>query len=95
MLGKKLKKLNVLNRLLLRQDAAELEIDNANISKIEDNDKPVSKYHKEDRAKFFDLLERELMSFCLGEKVLYTAENNELSTQASNFALKNIKDTNE
>ena len=43
MLGQKLKELREARGLLQRQVAAELDVDTAYISKMENNDKPVSK----------------------------------------------------
>ena len=45
MLGEKLKELRESKGLLQRQVAAELDVDTAYISKMENNDKPVSKEH--------------------------------------------------
>jgi len=45
MLGEKLKELREAKGLMQRQVAAELEVDTAYISKMENNDKPVSLKH--------------------------------------------------
>jgi HTH-type transcriptional regulator, competence development regulator len=45
MLGEKLKELREAKGLVQRQVAAELEVDTAYISKIESNEKPVSRTH--------------------------------------------------
>ena len=72
-----------------------MDIDTAYISKMENNDKPVSKSHLGALAKVYDLPESELMPFWLGEKVLHVLENSEFSIQALNLVLLNIKDVNE
>ena len=84
-----------LSRILQRQVAAELEVDTAYISKMENNDKPVSKSHLGALAKVYELSESELMPYWLGEKVLNVLENNEHSIQAINLVLNNIKNVNE
>ena len=56
MLGEKLKELRESKGLLQRQVAAELDVDTAYISKMENNDKPVSKSHLEALAKVYDVV---------------------------------------
>jgi len=95
MLGEKLKELRESKGLLQRQVAAELDVDTAYISKMENNDKSVSKSHLEALAKVYELTESELTPYWLGEKVLRVLKNNEHSIQALNLVLKNIKNVNE
>jgi len=95
MLGEKLKELRESKGLLQRQVAAELDVDTAYISKMENNDKSVSKSHLEALAKVYELTESELTPYWLGEKVLCVLKNNEHSIQALNLVLKNIKNVNE
>jgi len=95
MLGEKLKELRETKGFLQRQVAAELDVDTAYISKMENNDKPVNKSHLKALAKVYELPESELMPFWLGEKVLQVLEHNEYSIQALNLVLKNIKNVNE
>ena len=49
MLGEKLKELRESKRLVQRQVAAELKVDTAYISKMENNDKPVSNSYRDPR----------------------------------------------
>lgn len=91
MLGEKLKELRESKGLLQRQVAAELDVDTAYISKMENNDKPVSKSHLEALAKVYDLPESELMPFWLGEKVLHVLEGNEQSLEALKLVIKSIE----
>ena len=95
MLGEKLKEIRESKGLLQRQVAAELDVDTAYISKMENNDKPVSKSHLEALAKVYDLPESELMPFWLGEKVLHVLESNEYSIEALNVVMKNIRNVKE
>jgi transcriptional regulator with XRE-family HTH domain len=95
MLGEKLKEIRESKGLLQRQVAAELDVDTAYISKMENNDKPVSKSHLEALAKVYDLPESELMPFWLGEKVLHVLETHGYSIEALNLVIKKIKNVNE
>jgi HTH-type transcriptional regulator, competence development regulator len=95
MLGEKLKELREAKGLFQRQVAAELEVDTAYISKMEKNDKPVSKSHLEAFAKVYELPESELIPFWLGEKVLHVLKNNKHGIQALNLVLDNLKKVNE
>ena len=69
MLGEKLKELRELKGLLQRQVAAELDVDTAYISKMENNDKPVSKANLSKLAKLYDVDEQELLTLWLADKV--------------------------
>lgn len=95
MLGEKLKELRESKGFLQRQVAAELDVDTAYISKMENNDKPVSKSHLVALAKVYELPKSELIPYWLGEKVLHVLENNEHSIQALNLVIKKIKNVNE
>lgn len=90
MLGEKLKEIRESKGLLQRQVAAELDVDTAYISKMENNDKPVSKSHLEALAKVYDLPESELMPFWLGEKVLNILEGHKQSIEALQLVIKSI-----
>ena len=57
-----------IKRTFARQVAAELDVDTY-ISKMENNDKPVSKSHLEALAKVYDLPESELMPYWLEKSV--------------------------
>lgn len=95
MLGEKLKELRESKGLLQRQVAAELDVDTAYISKMENNDKPVSKAHLAALTKIYNLSESDLVPYWLGEKVLHVLGNNEHSIQALNLVLKNINNVDE
>jgi transcriptional regulator with XRE-family HTH domain len=95
MLGEKLRELREAKGLLQRQVAAELDVDTAYISKMENNDKPVSKSHLEALAKVYDLPASELMPFWLGEKVIHVLDNSDFSIQALQLVMKNLEDLNE
>jgi transcriptional regulator with XRE-family HTH domain len=90
MLGEKLKELRESKGLLQRQVAAELDVDTAYISKMENNDKPVSKSHLEALAKVYELPESELIPFWLGEKVIQVLEGHKQSIEALELVIKSI-----
>jgi transcriptional regulator with XRE-family HTH domain len=91
MLGEKLKELRESKGLLQRQVAAELNVDTAYISKMENNDKPVSKNHLKALAKTYSLPESELVPYWLGEKIIQILENDLQSIAALKLVLKSIE----
>ncbi len=75
MLGLKLKELRESNGLVQRQIAALLEVDTAFISKVEKEEKQISKNHISRLAKFFKVSEAELNSFWVADKILALVED--------------------
>ena len=69
MLGEKLKELREAKGLVQRQVAAELEVDTAYISKMESNEKPVSRNHLRKLASILAIAEDELLKLWLADKV--------------------------
>ena len=69
MLGGKLKELRESKGLLQRQVAAELEVDTAYISKMESNEKPVSRTHLKKLAALFGIEQEELQTLWLADKL--------------------------
>ena len=69
MLGEKLKELREAKGLVQRQIAAELEVDTAYISKMESNEKPVSRIHLKKLSKILGILEEELLALWLADKI--------------------------
>jgi transcriptional regulator with XRE-family HTH domain len=70
MLGKKIKQLRLTKGLLQRQIAAELNVDSAFISKIENSDKSLSKSHLKSLSKILDISESELTNYWLADRIL-------------------------
>ncbi len=70
MLGVKLKELRESNGMVQRQIAALLEVDTAFISKVEKEEKQISKNHISRLAKLFKVSEGELNSFWVADKIL-------------------------
>lgn len=90
MLGGKLKELREQNGYVQRQIAAELNVDTAYISKVENDEKPLSKVHIKKVAKLFKTSEKELIVIWLADKILNTIENEENKQQALEMALSII-----
>ncbi len=81
MLGEKLKKLRETKGLLQRQVAAELEVDTAYISKLENNEKPASRNHLKKLAVLFEIKERELLILLLADKVYDLVKEEEVALE--------------
>jgi HTH-type transcriptional regulator, competence development regulator len=69
MLGEKLRELREAKGMVQRQVAAKLEVDTAYISKIESNEKPVSRNHLKKLALVLGITEDELLTLWLADKV--------------------------
>jgi transcriptional regulator with XRE-family HTH domain len=91
MLGQKLKELREARGLLQRQVAAELDVDTAYISKMENNDKPVSKAYLSKLAKLYALDEKELLTLWLADKVYDVVKDQEVALRAMEVAVEEIK----
>ena len=90
MLGAKLKELREINGYVQRQIAAELEVDTAYISKVENDEKPLSKSHLKKIAKLFKVAEKELVVIWLADKILKTTHDEENKQQALQLALNTL-----
>jgi transcriptional regulator with XRE-family HTH domain len=91
MLGEKLRELREARGLVQRQVAAALEIDTAYVSKIESNEKPVSRNHLKKLAVLLSISEKELLIIWLADKILRTVDEEEYKEQAMQLALKTLK----
>jgi transcriptional regulator with XRE-family HTH domain len=69
MLSVKLKELPEANGLVQRQVDAELEVDTAYISKVENNEKPVSRNYLKKFTQLFAVPLEELLTLWLADKV--------------------------
>jgi transcriptional regulator with XRE-family HTH domain len=90
MLGAKLKELREMNGYVQRQIAAELEVDTAYISKVENDEKPLSKSHLKKIAKLFKVAEKELVVIWLADKILNTIHDDENKEKALQLALNTL-----
>jgi len=82
MLGEKLKELREAKGLVQRQVAAELEVDTAYVSKMEGNEKPVSRTHLKKLAEFLGIDEKELLTIWLADKVYDMVKDEEIANDA-------------
>jgi len=91
MLAEKLKELRESKGLVQRQVAAELEVDTAYVSKMENNDKPVSRNYLKKLAKLFSVNEDELLSIWLADKVYDVVKDEALAIKALQIAEEKLK----
>jgi len=91
MLGEKLKELRESKGLLQRQVAAELDVDTAYISKMESNDKPVSKAYLSKLAHLYSVEEQELLTLWLADKVYDVVKDQDVALKAMEVAEEEIK----
>lgn len=92
MLGVKLKELREAKGLMQRQVAANLQVDTAYISKMEHNEKPVSRNHLKKLSVLYNVPENELLPIWLADKILQLAGNEKYTVQALEIALNKVKD---
>ena len=82
MLGEKLRRFREANGLLQRQVAAKLDVDTAYISKIESDEKLVSRTHLKSLALLFGTSEDELLTYWLADKVYDVVKDEEVGKNA-------------
>ncbi|WP_313266356.1 helix-turn-helix transcriptional regulator [Sphingobacterium sp.] len=91
MIGEKIRELREANNILIRQLAAQLDMDTALLSKMERGDRF---FRKEDLTKIANILrisEQELLILWLADRVLKTVETESNQKEALELALKTIK----
>lgn len=91
MLREKLKELRDAKGLLQRQVAAELDVDTAYISKMENYDKPVSKVYLSKLARLYEVDPKMLFTLWLADKVCDVVKDQEVALEAMEMARKEIK----
>ncbi|HUH19380.1 helix-turn-helix transcriptional regulator [Albibacterium sp.] len=91
MLGHKIRELREQNQMLLRQLAAQLEIDTAVLSKMERGDRLFQKDDVKALAGIFNQSEEELLTLWLADKVLKAMENENYKQQALKLVLNTLK----
>ena len=94
MLGESLKVLRESKGLVQRQVAAELEVDTAYISKMESNEKPVSKQHLKKLSIMLGIKEDELFTLWLADKLFYLAKDEEKTILTGEFNISKIDSIN-
>ena len=91
-LGQKIRELREKQKLLLRQVAAQLEVDTALMSKIERGERNASKKQVVDIAKFLKANEEEFLTLWLADKIESTIiEEPKVAYQAMKIVNKNLK----
>lgn len=91
MLGEKLKELREAKGLVQRQIAAELEVDTAYISKMENNEKPVSRQHLKKLSGLLGIEEEELITLWLADKVYDIIKDENMADEALKSVSRKIK----
>ena len=93
MLGARIKELREAKGLLQRQVAAELEVDTAYMSKVENDEKRASKSHLKLLAKGLSVSEDELISLWLADKIMSLIEEEKVASKAVEIVQKQLKNT--
>lgn len=91
MLGEKLKELREAKGLVQRQVAAELEVDTAYISKMESNEKPVSRNHLKKLSLMLSIDEEDLLTLWLADKLFDLAKDEKVGLRAMAAATEELK----
>jgi len=91
MLGEKLKELREAKGLVQRQVAAELEVDTAYISKMENNEKPVSRQNLNKLALILGISEEELLTLWLADKIYDVVKYENVALKAMHIAEDEVK----
>ncbi len=91
MLGEKLRELREAKGLVQRQVAAELEVDTAYISKMESNEKPVSRQHLKKLSVLLGIGEDELLTLWLADKLYEVVKGEKLALKALSRTESEIK----
>jgi transcriptional regulator with XRE-family HTH domain len=90
MIGQKVRELREENEFLLRQLAAKLDIDTAQLSKMERGERFFRKEEIIEIAKILNANEKELLTIWLADKIYKMAEGEEHINEALEIVLKKI-----
>ncbi|WP_205601716.1 helix-turn-helix domain-containing protein [Sphingobacterium sp. xlx-130] len=91
MIGEKIRELREVNNVLLRQLAAQLDMDTALLSKMERGDRAFRKEDLLKIASIFKVSDRELLTLWLADRVIRTIEAESNQKEALELALRTIK----
>lgn len=94
MLGQKLKELRESKGFVQRQVAAILQVDTAYVSKIENNEKPVSRGHLKSLSNLYEIDEDELLTMWLANKIIQLVDDEKNSIVALQMALHKLSRNN-
>ena len=95
MLGERLKSLREMKGYVQRQVAAKLEVDTAYVSKIESNEKLVSRNHLKALSTLFGVSEEELLTLWLADKLYELAKDEKVAINALQLASSAILKNNQ
>lgn len=90
--GKRIKELREDKGLFLREVGAALELDNAFISKVENEERLLPRKHLEKLAVFLNISLEELLILWTADKIKTIIENEEIGKQALKLVLKDLKE---
>lgn len=90
--GKRIKELREDKGLFLREVGAALELDNAFISKVENEERLLPRKHIEKLAVFLNISLEELLILWTADKIKMIIENEEIGKQALKLVLKDLKE---
>jgi len=90
-IGEQIRELREHQGLPLRKIAAELDIDQSILSKIERGERKATKEQIMQIAQIFSVDEKELLINYLSDRVLYDLKDEDLATEALKVAEKKIK----
>jgi transcriptional regulator with XRE-family HTH domain len=91
MLGGKLKELRELNGFVQRQVAAQLEIDTAYVSKMENGEKQLSRIHLKKLSVLYKTNEKELLTLWMADKIIKLVDKEKIGKDVIILALKEIE----
>ncbi len=90
-LGKRIREVRESKGLLLREVGAALELDNAFISKIENEEKLIPRKHLENLSEFLNIPLEELLILWLSDKIKGLIDDKEIGKQALKNVLNELK----
>jgi HTH-type transcriptional regulator, competence development regulator len=88
--GKRIKELRESKGLFLREIGAALELDNAFISKVENEERLLPKKHLEKLAEFLNVPLEGLLVLWLSDKIKSIIKDEKVGRQALKFVLKDL-----
>ncbi|HLV70237.1 MAG TPA: helix-turn-helix transcriptional regulator [Xanthomarina sp.] len=91
MIGEKIRTLRETNNMLIRELAAQLEMDTAMLSKMERGERPFKKEDIMLLAKIFKQAEKDLLTLWLADRILKTIADEEDTIESLELALNIAK----
>lgn len=94
MLGRKIKLLREAKGLMQKDIAFELQVDITYVSRMENNEKPVSRNYLKKLSHLLEIPEKELQTLWLADKLYEIARNEPGAMEALNLIQLELKKTN-